>query len=95
MGTETDGTAVATTTVRITRRYVSARTGEMVDATTADAWQALTARVDALSPVAVAEYADEYGEGVDVTVAERRGPRGAFALHDLACRYGALPVIRN
>lgn len=78
-------------TVRITRRFV-ARDGNLVDALSSAGWDALMARVDAVAPISVVPLTTAHGEHVEVTVADQRGPTGAYALHDLACRYGAPAV---
>ncbi len=83
-----------TATVRITQRYTSARDGSLVDALTPAGWTELLDRLDGYAPVAVQPYTDARGCGVDVTVATMRGSGGAFSIHDLACRYGALAVVR-
>lgn len=80
-------------TVVINRTYASARTGELVDATSAASWQALLDRLSALA-VAVAPFIAASGaDGVIVTCQNMRGADGAFAVHDLACRFGAIAVI--
>jgi hypothetical protein len=84
-----------TATVRITQRFTSARDGSLVDALTEAGWTELLARLDGCAPISVEPYIDARGNGVDVTVATMRGPGGAFSIHDLACRYGALAVVRR
>lgn len=81
-------------TVRITQRFISARDGSLVDALTPAGWTRLLTRIDGQNPLSVETYADERGNGVDVTVRTMRGSGGAFSIHDLACRFGALAVIR-
>ncbi len=81
-------------TVRIVRQYRSANPPhELRDALTPAGWAALLARIAELRPVAVADFTDQHGAGVTVTVTAMRGPGGAYGMHDLASRYGALPVI--
>lgn len=82
-----------TAEVKISRQYRSANTGELVDALSVEGWDALRHRIAATEPLGVREYADTRSTGIVVTVAESRGARGAYALHDLACRFGAPAVI--
>lgn len=67
----------------------------MTDALSDAGWAALLTRIADMSPVRVEPYADDHGAGCRVTTTDQRGPGGAFALHDLACRYGALAVIEH
>jgi hypothetical protein len=83
-------------TVQITSQYVSAKTGQLVDALSPEGWAQLLRRIEEMKAHAavlrVAPYADDHGRGIEVTVGEQRGEMGAYALHDLARRHGALAV---
>ncbi len=80
--------------VEIARRFISARTKEMIDSTTPEAWSALMARIEAMAPERIEEYSTDSASGVHVHVSRQRGTTGAYAIHELACRYGAPVVCR-
>jgi len=76
----------------IDRTYVSARSGQPVAAVTDAGWAELIGRLANVGTVQ-AFAASDGTDGVIVICDSQRGPAGAFAAHDLGCRYGASSVV--
>jgi hypothetical protein len=76
----------------IDRTYVSARSGQPVAGMSDAGWAELTGRLANVGTVQ-AFTASDGTDGVIVICDAQRGPSGAFAAHDLGCRYGASSVV--